>query len=393
MHIKKSVLIICSVLLIITTSFLTIAAVNPFGIENIDEFLKFSIISKVIKNLYYEDMDMTEAANTAIEGVAVSTGDPYTNYMWGDTAKEYIEETEGSYCGVGLYIEYDTKNNLISVVSAIAGSPAEAAGITTGDKILGLDGTQYQGSQLSEAASYMKGEEGTEVTLTVLSAANGTTNDITLVRSKIEIPSVSGEIIDNNIGYISLTQFTDGVSDKFRTLYKELQKNADGMIIDLRNNPGGILQEATQIASLFIKKDDIITYTEDKNGDKTEYVSSAEDSVDTDMPIIILTNGGSASASEVLTGALKDYKLATQIGEKTYGKGIVQNVLSLGDSVISVTTSRYFTPNGVCIHGTGLEPDIEVTMDAEKSAKISTLTTAEDTQLSAAIENIKNNCR
>ena len=161
------------------------------------------------------------------------------------------------------------------------------------------------------------------------------------------------------------------------------------MIIDLRNNPGGLLEEATAIASLFVEKDEIITYTQDKNGEKTEYVSSGEDSVNTEIPIVILTNGGSASASEVLTGALKDYGLATQLGEKTFGKGIVQSVFGFGEGVISVTTSRYYTPLGVCIHGEGLMPDISVEMDSGKSARISSLDISDDEQMLAAIEYLK----
>lgn len=389
MYIKKSVLVICSIVLIVATAFVSLAAVNPFGIENIDDFIRFSCVSKLINYMYYEDMNMEEAANTAIAGVAASTGDPYTNYMWGDIAEQYLEQVDGNYCGVGLYIEYDMEQNLISVVSAIAGSPAEAAGITTGDKILKLDGEIYLGSQLSEAASYMKGEEGTDVVLTILSAADGAEHDITLTRSRIEIPSVTGKMLDSKIGYISLSQFTEGVSEKFRKQYKELQSQADGMIIDLRNNPGGLLEEATAIASLFVEKDEIITYTQDKNGEKTEYVSSGEDSVNTEIPIVILTNGGSASASEVLTGALKDYGLATQLGEKTFGKGIVQSVFGFGEGVISVTTSRYYTPLGVCIHGEGLMPDISVEMDSGKSARISSLDISDDEQMLAAIEYLK----
>lgn len=389
MYIKKSVLVICAIVLVIVTSFVSLAAVNPFGIENFDDFIRFSYVSRLINYMYYEDMDMEEAANTAIAGVAASTGDPYTNYMWGDVAEQYLEQVDGNYCGVGLYIEYDMEQNLISVVSAIAGSPAEAAGITTGDKILKLDGEIYLGSQLSEAASYMKGEEGTDVVLTILSASDGAEHDITLTRSRIEIPSVTGKMLDSKIGYISLSQFTEGVSEKFRTQYKELQSQADGMIIDLRNNPGGLLEEATAIASLFVDKDEIITYTQDKSGDKTEYVSSGEDSVNTKIPIVILTNGGSASASEVLTGALKDYGLATQLGEKTFGKGIVQSVFGFDEEVISVTTSRYYTPKGVCIHGEGLMPDITVEMDSEKSARISSLDISEDEQLLAAVKHLK----
>jgi len=210
MYIKKSRLVTGTIIIVLVTAILTAGLVNPFGFLNLPQLIKVNVISKVIDNFYYEDIDKNEAANMAIAGIAASTGDPYTRYLWGDTAKEYMEEVEGNYCGVGLYIENDTKENLISVVSAIAGSPAESAGITTNDKILAIDGQGYTGEQLSEAASYMRGEEGTEVTLTIRTAAEGQTKDVKLTRGRIEIESVSGEMLDNNIGYISITQFTEG---------------------------------------------------------------------------------------------------------------------------------------------------------------------------------------
>ncbi|MEE1049988.1 MAG: S41 family peptidase, partial [Clostridia bacterium] len=341
---------------------------------------------------YYEEMDKSEAANTAIEGVAVSTRDPYTDYMWGEDAADYMEHIEGNYCGVGLYIEYDMENNLISVVSAIAGGPAEAAGITTGDKILKIDGEIYLGSQLSEAASYMKGEEGTEVTLTIRSAADGAEKDVKLIRSEIEIASVTGKMLEDKIGYVSLTQFTEDMDVKFAEECTKLSmQGMKGLIIDVRNNPGGLLDEAINIASIFVPDGEIVTYTMDKYEDKTEYKATeiGDDLKIKGIPIVILTNGGSASASEVLSGALKDYGIATLVGEKTFGKGVVQSVIPVFDGILSVTTARYYTPNGVCIHGEGIKPDVEVPMDAEKSATISTLPVEEDDQLLAAIEHLK----
>lgn len=392
MYIKKSRLIIGIIAIVLITAVLTVMVFNPFGATNFSDFFRFSYVTKIMDMFYYEEMDKSEAANTAIEGVAVSTRDPYTDYMWGEDAADYMEHIEGNYCGVGLYIEYDMENNLISVVSAIAGGPAEAAGITTGDKILKIDGEIYLGSQLSEAASYMKGEEGTEVTLTIRSAADGAEKDVKLIRSEIELASVTGKMLEDKIGYVSLTQFTEDMDVKFAEECTKLSmQGMKGLIIDVRNNPGGLLDEAINIASIFVPDGEIVTYTMDKYEDKTEYKATeiGDDLKIKGIPIVILTNGGSASASEVLSGALKDYGIATLVGEKTFGKGVVQSVIPVFDGILSVTTARYYTPNGVCIHGEGIKPDVEVPMDAEKSATISTLPVEEDDQLLAAIEHLK----
>ncbi len=389
MYIKKSRLVIGAIILVIITAVISVSMVNPFGFTRLGDFLKFSYTSKLIDAAYYEEIDQSEAANMAIAGVAASTGDPYTNYLWGDMATDYISQVEGNYCGVGLYIEYDIEKNLISVVSAIAGGPAEAAGITTGDKILKIDGEVYAGSQLSEAAAYMKGEENTDVVLTVRRAKDGCEEDITLTRRHIELASVSGKMLDNNIGVLSLTQFLENSAEQFNQEYESLKtQGMTSLIIDLRNNPGGLLDQAIEISSMFVPSGEVITYTLDKYGDKEEYLSDNDGDI-IDMPTVVLLNEGSASASEVLTGVLRDYEIADIIGGKSYGKGIVQSVFALGEEeVLSVTVARYYTPDGICIHGKGITPDIEVPMDIEKSARISSLAPYDDEQLLAAIEHL-----
>lgn len=393
MYIKKSRFAVCIIVVVVLTAVVTVVALNPFGIGNVDDFLKFSMVSKVIGNVYYDEIDGTEAAETAIAGVAVATGDPYTAYYWGDTAKEYMENISGDYVGVGLYIENDTEENLVSVVSAIAGGSAEEAGITTGDKILEIDGTPYTGEELSDASDYMRGEEGTEVTLLVRKASNGAKEEMTLVRKRITIDSVESKMIGNDIGYISISQFTENVSVSFAEELEELNKSGmQYLVIDLRNNPGGLLDEAVAIASMFIDTGDVITYTSDKSEKRENYraYDALGDNRKYEIPVVVLTNGGSASASEVLAGALKDKNLAVTIGEKTYGKGIVQSVMEVGENeILSVTVARYFLPSGICIHGTGIDPDIKVELSPEKSAKISDLTLNEDLQLSSAIDYFK----
>ncbi len=384
MYLKKSVLIVSAIVLIIATATLTIGIVNPFGFTAWGEFLQFSVISRLIQGEFYEDVDKETIANTAIEGVAIATGDPYTRYLWGESAAEYMESIEGNYCGIGIYIENDASDDTISIVSPIAGTPAEEAGLVTGDKILAVNGVSFTGQEINDAVARMRGEEGTLVTITVLRKSTGQMEDIELTRQEIEIPSVESEMLTDTVACIRITQFTNNTSELFLDAYTKHQK--DGMkklVLDLRNNPGGLMMEAAEIANMFIEDEKVIVYTLDKDENRVNYPATGPAE---SIPMVVLTNQGSASASEVLTGALKDYDIAYHIGEKTYGKGVVQGVYETGkDSVLSVTVARYYTPNGVCIHGDGIEPDEVVFMDVEKYARLSELTLNEDEQMQKAI--------
>ena len=390
MYIKKSKVILSIIAIVVLTAVLTTFALNPFGIANTGKFLKLSVVSRIINSVYYDNVDGAEAAEVAIAGVAASTGDPYTAYYWDDAAMAYMEQIQGDYCGVGLYIENDTDENLISVVSAIPGGSAEEAGITTDDKILKIDGQIYTGEQLTEASNYMRGEEGTNVTVVIRKADDNSEQEITLERRNIVIETASSRMLNNNIGYLSITQFTENVSDKVKEHINNLSSEGmKSLIIDLRNNPGGILEEAVNIASMFIDTGETITYTLDKNGRKDVYssIDFLESGSKYNMDIVILVNGGSASASEVLTGALKDYDKAYVIGEKTYGKGVVQSVIPIGfNDILSVTVSRYYSPKGVCIHGTGIEPDSVVEMSYDKISQNKDGGIGDDIQLKAAVD-------
>ena len=385
MYIKKSVLVIGAIILILVTAVLTIGAVNPLGFTAIGDLIHFTYVSRLIDHSYYEDVDSDTYMNTALQGIAAATGDPYTGYLWGDEAEAYMETLEGNYQGIGIYIENNTEDNTVTVVSAIAGTPAEEAGITTGDKILKIDGESYTGQQINEAANRMRGTEGSEVVVTVLRSATGVTEDLTLTRKAIEIPNVTSGMITDCIGKIYISQFTEDASQKFAEAYQKLtDQGMTKLIIDLRNNPGGLVDEAAKIANMFVEDGHVLVYTLDKSGNRVDYPATGEAAK---IPIVILTNGGSASASEILTGALKDYGIAYQIGEKTYGKGVVQGVYDLGkDRILSVTTARYYTPKGVCIHGKGIAPDMELSMDAEKYMRLSALAPGDDEQLKAAVD-------
>ncbi|MBE5039497.1 S41 family peptidase [Ructibacterium gallinarum] len=385
MYIKKSVLVIGAIVLIIVSGVLAVGAVNPFGFTAFGDLIKFTYVSRLIDMTYYEDVDSNTYMNTALQGVAAATGDPYTGYLWGEGAQAYMEEMEGNYQGIGVYIENNTEDDTITVVSAIAGTPAEEAGLTTGDKILKINGQGYTGQQINEAANAMRGANGTEVTITVRRQATGVEEDLTLTRKEIEIQNVSETMVTDEIGRINITQFTPETSDKFENAMENLEaKGMKKLIIDLRNNPGGLVDEATAIADLFIEKDNVIVYTMDKHGNRTDYIAE-KDAIQ--MPVVLLTNQGSASASEILTGALKDYGVGYQIGEKTYGKGVVQGVFPVGkDSVLSVTSARYYTPSGVCIHGQGIEPDENIPMDVQKYVQLSALEPENDEQMQAAVQ-------
>lgn len=385
MYIKKSVLVICSVILIIVTAVVTIGAVNPFGFANYSEFFMFSVISKTIKSMYYKDVPAADYANSAVQGFAAGTGDRYTNYMYGSEAQEYMEDVSGSFEGIGVYIENNTDDNTITVVSAISGTPAEEAGLVSGDKILMVNGVTYTGEQMNEAVNSIKGQEGTYAEIQVLKADSGEIVNLSVERRQIDIKSVEGKMIDGTrVGYISISQFIEATASDFEASLDGLIKDgANSLVIDLRNNPGGYMQAAIDVASNFVKSGDTVVYTLDKDGSRTDYNSKGKQRY---IPAAVLVNRGSASASEILTGALKDYGLAYVIGEKSYGKGIVQTVFEMDEAVVSVTTASYYTPSGVCIHDIGISPDLEVPMELSKYARLDSLSLNEDEQLSAAVK-------
>lgn len=389
MYIKKRYLIICSVLLVLVTAFLTFSVMNPFGISGIGEFVKMRMGIGLLKDYFYEDIEDSAIADGAIAGAAYAANDPYTGYLPADMADDYMDSIDSEdYSGLGLYITNDPEDNTVTVVSPLSDSPGEKAGIVSGDKILAVDGEPVSGEDLDAASEKMKGKDNTNVTLTILKKSTGETVDITLTREVIKRETVEKKMIDDEIGYIEIIQFGintyDEFADSFNSLVDEGMKK---LVIDLRNNPGGYMEIAVDIADVFIDEGSNIVYTMDRKGRKQMY-DATEGGID--IPIVILTNGGTASASEILTGALKDNEKAVSVGEKTYGKGVTQIPFTLFDgSLLKVTNSRYYTPSGKCIDKEGIVPDYEVKMSEEKYANISELTLEEDEQLSKAVEILK----
>lgn len=329
----------------------------------------------------------------AIKAYVDGLDEPYTHYYTQSEFSSYIDNIQDGYVGIGVIVGVNDDNQ-IEVVAPFEDSPAYNAGIQPSDIIKAIDGVEYSGDKLSEAVDNIKnGEIGTTVDIKILRDEEEL--DITVTRGDIATDSVDGEMLNDNIGYIRVTGFNTtsdngekSTFSEFKDKITELQSSGmSKMIVDLRDNPGGVLDEACNMADMILPEG-IITYTETKSGKRTDYNSDAES---LDIPIVILINENSASASEVFTGALNDYGKATVVGKKSYGKGIVQSVLPFYDgSGMSLTVAKYYTPNGTCIHGIGIEPDVEVDMpDEYKDMYASMVEHDKDTQLQKAIEIIK----
>ena len=394
-------------------------------LNDIKDVKKYDLLFQVRDALlakYDGEIDDNVLLESAIKGMTQSLKDPYTVFMNASEYKSFVEQSEGHFVGIGAQL--GIKDDKVTVVSPIEGSPAEEAGLKSGDVILKVDGTDITEPNVEKTVSMIKGEQGKPVTLTI-ARANSKEIDITIVRDVIKVVSVRGEIIDGNIGYIQISSFDEDVAKNFKEKIVELKnKGMKGMILDLRGNPGGFLGEAVNVASQFIPKGEVVTYTVDKYGNKQESKSIGGEAegmplvilidggnpggflgeavnvasqfipkgevvtytVDKygnkqesksiggeaeGMPLVILIDGGSASASEVVTGALRDYGAGTIIGTTSFGKGVVQQLIEFkdGNGGLKVTTSKYYTPNGENIHKIGIKPDVEVTIPEEILSK------------------------
>ncbi len=381
---KRSKIFTIIITALITFFVTTTASSFISGILQGESIEKISIVKEMLSEYSLFEVDEEKVADYAAMAMAASVEDPYTAYFPKEEFSAYKDNIMSSYVGMGAMLGADIEKNEITIVSTVKGAPADKAGLMSGDKIVAIDGEKYEASRLTEATMYVKnGEEGTTFVLTIDREGKGQF-DVTVTREKITKQSVESKMLKNNIGYIKITGFESKLERTEKDTYDEFVENLLGlkeagmekMIIDLRDNPGGDLRVVCNIADAILPKG-VITYTEDKYG-KQEFIYS--DKEELDIPIVVLVNGGSASASEVLTGALKDHKKATVIGTKTYGKGIVQGVFPFSDgSGMSITTARYFTPSGVCIHEIGIEPDITVELNTQNG-------NTGDTQLKKALD-------
>lgn len=341
---------------------------------------------KVIDKCYLGEVDEKSLIDGAIKGYIEGLKDPYSEYFTKEELEEYKEETLGNFVGIGVYMVKDTEKNVIRVLSPIQDSPAFEIGILPGDIISKVDGKTYTGDEMSEASKVIKGTENTKVNIEII--REGEVLQFEIERKIIKVNHVEAKKLENDIGYLKLSTFDEGCSDEFKQKYEELKKqNITSLIIDLRNNGGGIVDEALNIADYMTEKDSILLITQDKNG--KEQINKAKQSKLIDVPIIILINENSASASEILAGALKDNNVARTVGTKTYGKGVIQELMTLSDgSGLKITTNEYYTPNRNKINKVGIEPDEEVKLpeDVENILKVDE---SKDTQLQKAIEILK----
>ena len=357
--------------------------------------MKIDVINTYLdENYLYDNVNYYKANNAALKAYVESLEEPYTHYYPKHEFENYLSGIEESYVGIGVVISADTENDKICVISPFYDSPAYKAGIKPGDFITEVDGRKYTASEMDACINAIKdGKSGTSVDVTI--ERDGKELSFNVERGEITENSVKSEMLDNDIGYISITGFNkskeltgSSTSSEFKTELEKLKK--DGMkklIIDLRDNPGGVLEEVCIVADTLLPEG-IITYTKTRSGERDVYSS---DKNGLDIPMAVLINGNSASASEILAGAIKDYGTGKIVGKQSYGKGIVQSVLPFSDgSGMSMTVSEYYTPKGVSIHSVGVEPDYVVDLpDEYKDEHIYLLPRDKDTQLKKAIEILK----
>lgn len=352
--------------------------------ENLLRYQKLETLLTLVQQYYYDDFDTDEMLDMAAVGLIAGLGDVYSSYYTKEEMEKFTEEETGEYQGIGCQLLADTTDKLITVTRVFKGSPAEKAGIQSGDKIVYVNDVYYSAYDMNDAVSVMRGEPGETVKVTVMRDLE--TIDFDVQREDININYVEYEMLEGNIGYVIVYDFMGDAYEGFAQALRSFEDaGAEGMIIDLRNNGGGLVDTAVKMADLILPKG-VVVSMRDKNEQVTEYKVDDQYS---NIPVAVLVNGYSASASEILAGAIRDMDRGVLVGEKTYGKGVVQSVLNFIDGTgIKLTTAKYFTPSGECIDGIGIEPDITIALDEEAVTRygINNLPHENDAQLQKAIE-------
>ncbi|MDD7113032.1 MAG: S41 family peptidase [Lachnospiraceae bacterium] len=356
------------------------------GINNLSVLKKMIVLENCVEHYYLEDVDEDDLEAGVYRGFMSGLSDPYSTYYTKEEYEQLSETDSGEYTGIGVTVMKDTNTGYVVIEEVQKDAPAYQAGLLKGDILMEVDGTDTATITLQETVNLIKKGENKEVVLNI--NRDGDNFEVTVEKSSVEIESVTWEMKEGNIGYISVSQFIENTDEKFIEAVDELEEQGmNSLIIDLRDNGGGLLDTCINMVSRIIPENKLIVYTEDKNGKKTEYNSNSDKELK--IPIVVLVNENSASASEIMTGCLKDYKAATIVGSTTYGKGIVQNIIQLSDgSAIKLTVSKYYTPNGNYIHKVGIEPDITVEMSNEEWTE-SRDDPDKDTQLKKAFEILK----
>lgn len=384
---KVFLLITLVVLTSVITYLSTISGILPTeASKNFAKYSQISSLENFVRKNYLYDVTDEQFTTGELKGVISGLNDPYSEYMTPDEFSKLEEMTTGKFYGIGVVITKG-EDNLITVISPIKESPADKAGIKAGDKIIKVNGKEYSGDMINDATVVMKGDKGTAVTINVYRPSTNETKEVEIYRDEIKMETVISSNLDG-IGYIGITQFDKITSDQFKEALNKLKsENIKGLVIDLRGNPGGIVDTSAEIADMLLPEG-MIVYAQNKAHERVfEFKSDANQ---VDLPMAVLINKGSASASEILAGAMKDFNKATLIGEKSFGKGIVQTARRFSNGAgIKLTTSEYFTPSGKNIHKIGIEPDIKVDLPKDiKGIGVEHLDV--DTQLQKAIEVVKN---
>ena len=337
---------------------------------------KLNAIDSVLESFYFGDVDDETAKDNIYKAYLSSYGDKYTMYYTADEYKALKESTNGKFYGIGAVCQLSGEGGVL-LVDVYDNGAGYQAGLRSGDRVVNVDGRDITGMELSSAVALIKGDKGTSVTLEVIRGTERLT--FSAVRDAVEAKTVSYTLLDNNIGYLSISQFEEVTTKQFKAAVEDLQSQGmKGLVIDIRNNPGGLLDTVVGMLK-YMLPDGLIVYTEDKQGNRKEY--KGQDNDEFNLPLAVIVNGNSASASEIFAGAIQDYGKGTIIGTQTYGKGIVQTVKPLTDgSAIKFTIAKYFTPKGQDIHGKGVTPDMVVEYDTDADV---------DTQLDTAIKNVE----
>ena len=340
-------------------------------------------IRTMLEDKYIGELDDKQMLEMAIKGYVAGVGDQYTEYYTPEEMSEEYDNAMGNYVGIGIYMIVNYEEGTITVVEPIEGSPAEEAGLQEGDLITKVNGEEVTAENVTDISNKIKGEEGTTVKLEITRGEE--TFDVEVERRRIEVSHINSRMLENNIAYIQILDFDGGVAKEFKENYETLKsQGATSLIIDIRDNGGGVVDEAIDILEMICDKGSTLLIETEKDGN--ENITKSEEKPIIDIPIVVLVNGNSASASEIFAGALKDYDKATIIGTKTYGKGVIQTLYKLSDgSGLKITTAEYCTPNRNKINKVGIEPDITV----ELPDNITELTDENDTQLQRAIEELK----
>lgn len=371
--------ILAVLLIAIISSFSTLAILYytlGFNQHSFTNLVRFITAYRFIETKYVNDTNDVNLIDGAIDGMVKSLNDPHSNYLSPKMYQNLMEQTEGSFAGIGVVMGMDNQQK-IHIIAVMEDSPGQKAGITEGDELIAVDGTPVTELAFDEVATHVRGQVGTNVVLTIM--RNNQTQDITVTRDNIKLKTVGHKMLDNHIGYIQIISFSEDTANEFKEAYNDLKNQGmQGLVLDLRNNPGGLLTSCVEICKTLVPKGEIVSIV-DKQGNKETYTSNLEE---VPYPLVVLINKNSASASEILSGAIQDTKAGTIVGNTSYGKGSVQTILPmLENDAVKLTIAKYYTSSGRSIDGVGITPDIEINLDENSTI---------DTQLNEAIKILTN---